>query len=88
MSWPVQVLIALGPLVVVASVVLLLRLIGVRGHAPGWQLRCTRCDRTHDAAEAGLVRIGAASVGKFTLGWCSGCRRLRRVAIERKTHST
>ena len=55
------------------------------GLAPGWQLRCTRCGRIGDASEAGLVRLGAASVRKYTLGYCSGCgERLRIIAIERK----
>ena len=71
-----------------AAVFLLLeRAVGKTGGglAPGWQLRCTRCGRTRDASEAGLVRLGAASVGKYTLGYCSGCgERLRLIAIERK----
>ena len=55
------------------------------GIAPGWQLRCTRCGRIGDASEAGLVRLGAASIRKYTLGYCSGCgERLRIIAIERK----
>ena len=55
------------------------------GLAPGWQLRCTRCGRTRDASEAGLVRLGAFSIRKYTLGYCSGCgERLRLIAIERK----
>ena len=56
----------------------------MKGYAPGWQLRCTRCGRTRDAGEAGLIRVGAASVAKYTLGWCSNCRWLRFVAVERK----
>ena len=55
------------------------------GLAPGWQLRCTRCGRIGDASQAGLVRLGAASVRKYTLGYCAGCgERLRIIAIERK----
>ena len=51
--------------------------------APGWQVRCTGCDRTVDAARAGMVRLGAASRGKRTLGFCRECRRVRLLAIER-----
>lgn len=56
----------------------------MKGYAPGWQLRCTKCGRTRDAADAGIVRIGAWSWKKYILGWCSRCRWLRWVAVERK----
>lgn len=56
----------------------------MRGYAPGWQVRCTKCGRTRDAAEVGIVRVWAASRGKWTLGWCRQCRWLRWIAIERK----
>ena len=50
-----------------------------------WQLRCTRCDRTRGAGEAGLVRLGGFSIARYTLGYCAGCgERLRIIAIERK----
>lgn len=55
----------------------------MKGYAPGWQVRCTKCDRTRDAADVGITRIGAAGK-KYTLGWCSNCRWLRFIAIERK----
>jgi hypothetical protein len=54
------------------------------GFAPGWQLRCPRCGRTGDASQAGIIRIGAASVGKRILGRCSECKRLRWLALEPK----
>jgi hypothetical protein len=56
----------------------------MKGYAPGWQIRCTKCGQTRDASEAGLVRIGALSWKKFTLGFCSHCHRLRFIAIEKK----
>ena len=55
----------------------------MRGYAPGWQVRCTKCGRTRDAADVGIVRVGARSWKKFTLGWCSHCRRWRFIAIEK-----
>jgi hypothetical protein len=56
----------------------------MRGYAPGWQVRCTKCGRTREAAEVGIVRLGAWSWKKYTLGWCSDCRWLRFLAVERK----
>ena len=55
----------------------------MQGHAPGWQVRCVRCQATRDAASVGIVRVGAWSWKKFTLGWCSLCHRLSVLAIER-----
>ena len=54
------------------------------GYAPGWQLRCLTCGHTGDAASSGIVRMGAASMGKRILGRCSNCGRLRWLALERK----
>lgn len=56
----------------------------MKGNAPGWQVRGTGCGRTRDAAEVGIIRIGARSRGKFTVIWCTQCHRLRCIAIERK----
>jgi hypothetical protein len=76
----VLILLVLGPLVVVTAIV---RKTG--GYAPGWQLRCTTCGHTRDAGEAGIVRIGASSGGKRTLGRCSACDdQLRTPALEKK----
>ncbi len=54
-----------------------------KGYAPGWQVRCPHCGTTHPAGEVGIIRIGAASKGKRTLGWCSVCRRVRLLVIEK-----
>ena len=56
-----------------------------KGYAPGWQVRCPHCGTTRPAAEVGIIRIGAASKGKRTLGWCSVCRRVRVLVIEQFT---
>ena len=46
-----------------------------------WQIRCLTCSLTRDAEAAGITRIGAYGK-KYTLGWCSQCRWLRRAVIE------
>ena len=51
----------------------------------GWQIRCPMCGRTRDAAEAGLLRWGAYSIGKRILGWCNHCRRPRFIVVECKS---
>ncbi len=51
--------------------------------APGWRIRCTKCDRSKPLGEVGGIRLGAKSRGKWTLAWCSQCRGLRWAAIER-----
>jgi len=55
----------------------------MRDQAPGWRIRCTHCDKSCDAGEAGVARIGAFSIGKCTLGWCTSCRSMRILSIER-----
>jgi hypothetical protein len=62
--------------------------IAMKGYAPGWQLRCTKCGKTRDAGEAGMTRVGAASWRKRTIGWCSNCRWVRVIAVERKPQAT
>ena len=57
----------------------------MRGYAPNWVIRCPRCGRSGDAAEAGVVRIGAASNGKRVLGRCQACGRLRWLVLEKLT---
>ncbi|MBN1516248.1 hypothetical protein JXA32_06730 [Candidatus Sumerlaeota bacterium] len=88
MPWCFHLLVTLGPLTAVALVFLALYLAtlatGGKGYAPGWQVRCTRCNKTKDAGEAGLIRIKAASVGKVTFGYCSNCQGFRWIAVERK----
>ena len=52
------------------------------GYAPGWRIRCLKCGLTRDAGEAGLIRIGA--IGRsYTLGYCSRCKRLRCIVVEK-----
>jgi len=54
----------------------------MKGYAPGWQVRCLKCGLKVPAGQAGVIRIGA--IGKsYKLGWCSRCRRLRCLVIER-----
>ena len=55
----------------------------MKGYAPGWQMRCRKCNWTVDAAEAGIIRIAAAGTC-YKLRWCPQCRRLRWVAVEKK----
>jgi hypothetical protein len=54
----------------------------VKGYAPRWQVRCTKCGRTRDASDVGIIRIGATGKS-YALGWCSNCRWLRFIAIEK-----
>lgn len=55
----------------------------MNGYAPGLQIRCTKCGGTRNAADVGIIRMGAT--GKtYTLGYCSNCRWLRFIAIEKK----
>ena len=35
----------------------------MKGHAPGWQIRCCKCGLTFDAADLGFVFIGKTIVG-------------------------
>jgi hypothetical protein len=51
-----------------------------RGYAPGWRICCTTCGRSAPLSKYG-VRIGAASVHKYTLGYCRGCRWIRWLRI-------
>jgi len=44
------------------------------GYAPGWRVECVRCGRSSPASDLGIVRIGAFSIGKWTIAWCRGCR--------------
>ena len=51
--------------------------------APGWQIRCCKCDHTEHFGKYG-IRIGAVSWKKFNISWCSQCRWLRFHAVEKK----
>lgn len=46
-----------------------------------WQIRCLTCGAARNAEDAGIIRVGAVG-RKYTLGWCSRCRWLRRCVIE------
>ena len=54
----------------------------MKGYAPGWQVRCLSCGLKVDAGKAGIIRIRAAGKS-YNLGWCSRCRRLRCLVVER-----
>lgn len=88
MPWYTVILISAGAAWLMLVACLLVVMCSVTkeagGFAPGWRVRCTRCGRTRDAAEAGLVRYKAASASKRTLGFCSGCYGFRWLAIERE----
>ena len=51
--------------------------------APGWIVRCTKCQSWRPATEAGIIRFGAASKKKRTVTRCSACGNLCAVAIEK-----
>jgi hypothetical protein len=48
---------------------------------PEWMLVCPKCGKRIPLRETGSIRIGAASIGKRTLGFCKGCKRLRLIKI-------
>ena len=50
--------------------------------APGWQIRCLKCDFTEPFGKYG-IRMRAAGK-KYTWGYCSHCHGLRFYAIERE----
>lgn len=87
MPWYLHLLISAAPVFALALVFLTLHVVtrttGFRGHAPGWQLRCTTCDATRDAAETGMIRIGATSKNKFLFGHCRHCGGFRWISLER-----
>lgn len=54
------------------------------GHAPGWRIACSRCGRSTPLDRVpGAIRVGARSWHKYTLGWCSSCRRPRWLRLQR-----
>jgi hypothetical protein len=53
------------------------------GYAPGWQIRCSKCGLTFDAADLGIVRIGGFG-RSYKLLWCGQCRWFRWFALEKK----
>lgn len=46
-----------------------------------WMIRCPVCGRTGDARRHGILRLGAKSLCKSTLGFCRKCRRPRRLEL-------
>ncbi len=50
--------------------------------APGWVVRCTRCGFTEPWGKY-AIRLGAASIGKYTVRRCRGCGRIRFHAVEK-----
>lgn len=53
------------------------------GYAPTWRICCTKCGRSVPASKVGAFRVGAKSFHKYVLGWCSGCRWLRWLRLQR-----
>lgn len=48
-----------------------------------WLISCGKCGRSKPAERAGVYRIGAWSLHKYTLGYCRSCRRLRFLKIHK-----
>jgi hypothetical protein len=88
MNWllPIAAYLIFGVLAFWVVVSVLVRWTG--GDAPNCRLHCTHCGHTGDAGKAGLIRLGAISSGKRTLGICRRCKRLRWLSIERVTYSS
>jgi hypothetical protein len=51
-----------------------------KARAPGWQIRCLKCDFTEPYGKYG-IRMRAAG-RKYTFGYCSHCRGIRFYVIE------
>lgn len=54
-----------------------------QARAPGWQIRCLKCDFTEPYGKYGS-RLRAAG-RKYTLGYCSHCRGIRFYVIEHES---
>ncbi len=54
----------------------------------GWKIECPKCNTVSAAADAGMIRIGAASKGKRSLLRCPSCQRtaMMRVFRDGNTH--
>ena len=50
--------------------------------APGWIIRCTKCESWRPATEVGAIRFGAASKGKRLAARCEACGELCWAAME------
>ena len=86
MAWHVVLLLSVAPLAIIGGSFLVLHVIvmltGRHGYASGVQRRGTECDRTREASEAGMVRVGGRSMAKRTFGFCGHCQGYRWIAIE------
>jgi len=51
-----------------------------RARAPGWQIRCLKCNSAEPYGKYG-IRLRAAG-RKYTFGYCPHCRGIRFYAIE------
>ncbi len=51
--------------------------------AANWRIFCPQCGRSAPAKKVGVTRIGARSIGKRILGWCSECRKFRLLRLSR-----
>lgn len=49
--------------------------------APDWIIECRKCGHWKRAEDVGITRRGARSRGKRVLGRCSGCGKLRWLAL-------
>ena len=56
----------------------------MKGMAPGWQVRCPKCNFKIEAGRTGIIRLGAIGTSR-TLGTCSRCNRWRWLIIEART---
>ena len=53
----------------------------VEARAPGWQIRCLKCDFTEPWGKYGVRLAGAGR--SFTVGRCPKCNRIRFHVIEK-----
>ncbi len=51
------------------------------GFAPGWVIRCPKCNRTVDAGKGGLIRVGGKGNSR-RYGWCDGCKSKAWLCVE------
>jgi len=49
--------------------------------APGWTIRCRKCDFTEPWGKYGIRKHAAGTT--YTIGWCRKCHWIRTHAIER-----
>ena len=49
-----------------------------------WYVECPKCGKSKPAAELGIIRRGAVSIGKRILGYCTTCKRYRMAKMIKK----